>query len=414
MSVTQDNTCTSVDMNKSTARAEPEGNQPISLDTLPPELFLCICDYLDAKFVIKTLSLVCKAFHSTISDDSTWKIRIGKRWPKRYPVIPVDDSNFNWKNACIQREEQHRLWSNWKENMDHFVFREGLYAPVDVVHLMKGSQLLASGSRDRYLNLLDLNKLDPDNPNSAKDVRIWNVMNAHKGWIWSMSSFDDTLLTGSWDTYLSLWDLAGGGVPKSRIKCKSAVLCIKTFDEQVTAGGYDNKVYTIDPRVGIMAEKRYHKKPVLCMAVDQDYVITGSEDQTIVVYDKRAGSVCKTISLEESYAMSMSYGLGQLWVGSKAGVVHLFDAREGRFELEETYDIGHSGKVTGVHHSLGSIMTCSTDRSIKILQPTRDPDTITTLDVHDLDVAGIDFQNNVLASASCDVSIGIWKEKVNT
>ena len=60
----------------------------LSLVSLPPEIFMHICAFIDAKFVIKTLSLVCKSFHALLSSNSTWKIRIGKRWPKRYPPIP--------------------------------------------------------------------------------------------------------------------------------------------------------------------------------------------------------------------------------------------------------------------------------------------------------------------------------------
>ena len=61
---------------------------PLTLDTLPAELFLHICSFLDAKFVIHTLSLVCHYFHGLIHDNTFWKVRIAKRWPKKYPAIP--------------------------------------------------------------------------------------------------------------------------------------------------------------------------------------------------------------------------------------------------------------------------------------------------------------------------------------
>ena len=60
----------------------------LSLDTLPSELFLHICSFIDAKFVIRTLSKVCKAFHTLIMDNTFWKVRIARRWPKKYPAIP--------------------------------------------------------------------------------------------------------------------------------------------------------------------------------------------------------------------------------------------------------------------------------------------------------------------------------------
>ena len=45
--------------------------------------------------------------------------------------------NFDWKEACISREEQYRMWTNSEEDIIHFVYREGIFAPVDAVHLMK-------------------------------------------------------------------------------------------------------------------------------------------------------------------------------------------------------------------------------------------------------------------------------------
>ena len=35
----------------------------------------------------------------------------------------------------------------------------------------------------------------------------------------------------------------------------------------------------------------------------------------------------------ESFCMSMSYQLNQLWVGDKCGKMHLFDPRHGDFSL---------------------------------------------------------------------------------
>ena len=60
----------------------------LTLDTLPSEIFLHICSFLDARFVIHTLSKVCRSFHYLIMDDKFWKVRIAKRWPRKYPAIP--------------------------------------------------------------------------------------------------------------------------------------------------------------------------------------------------------------------------------------------------------------------------------------------------------------------------------------
>ena len=65
-----------------------EENEALTLDLLPSDIFLHICSFLDAKFVIQTLSKVCSLFHQLIHDNTFWKIRLRKRWPKKYPAIP--------------------------------------------------------------------------------------------------------------------------------------------------------------------------------------------------------------------------------------------------------------------------------------------------------------------------------------
>ena len=67
--------------------AEQEYHEP-TLETLPRELLLHICSFLEAKFVIRRLGAVCRYFHSVINDNFFWKARIGKRLQKKYPAIP--------------------------------------------------------------------------------------------------------------------------------------------------------------------------------------------------------------------------------------------------------------------------------------------------------------------------------------
>lgn len=71
---------------------ESEGDESLSywrrLDTLPPEIILHIFSFLSAKFVITILSQVCKKFRDLIECDTTWRMRIFRRWPNRYPLVP--------------------------------------------------------------------------------------------------------------------------------------------------------------------------------------------------------------------------------------------------------------------------------------------------------------------------------------
>ena len=51
--------------------------------------------------------------------------------------ISVADDEFNWKLACIQREEQHAMWTNHDDVMESFCLTMGHFAAVDSVHLVQ-------------------------------------------------------------------------------------------------------------------------------------------------------------------------------------------------------------------------------------------------------------------------------------
>ncbi|KAK3091231.1 hypothetical protein FSP39_018130 [Pinctada imbricata] len=387
-----------------------EEDDPLTLDTLPVELLMYISNFLDAKFLIHTLSKVCQVFHDLLTRDIYWKTRISKRWPKPYP--PVYDEKFSWQEACIMREEQHKMWTNQEELCHHLKYREGIFAPVDAVHLMKNGRFLVSGSRDRYLNVVDLSKYDPENSSSIKQMKVYSNDKAHKGWIWSVASNSDDsrMCTGSWDTYIKTWDVWNDCTEINKYKCRSAVLSLHMEENTVIGAGYDQQIYTIDTRTNDVHRKKYHRRPVLSLKADDKYVISGSEDKTVAIFDRRAGHVYKTIQME-SYAMDLSFGHQQLWISDKEGKIHLYDATLGQFEFIQTYDVGHTGKATGIIYTPGALFTCSTDKTIKILEPSRNPGPIQTLTAHDAEVARIFYQDNVLVSAGSDTCVGIWMPK---
>lgn len=85
-----------IDGSRNSCSSEENGNDEtnewvfskISLDTLPVEVLLLICEYLEASVIINSMSRVCHAFHDLFVNEVYWRMRLTKRWPKKYP--PVD------------------------------------------------------------------------------------------------------------------------------------------------------------------------------------------------------------------------------------------------------------------------------------------------------------------------------------
>ena len=55
----------------------------------------------------------------------------------------------------------------------------------------------------------------------------------------------------------------------------------------------------------------------------------------------------------------------------------------------QVYDVSHKEKVTGMVKGLGANFSCSGDKTIKIWEPTRDPEPIASLEVHTKEVAKV-------------------------
>lgn len=384
----------------------------LTLTDLPLEILLHVASFMSPKDIICNLCQVCKTLYHIFAHDHYWKTRISLRWPGKYPVLDRED--FNWMRACMEREEIHSQWSDPNQNFHHVMYKDGFFAAVDVVHLFQGGDLLAIGSRDRHLNIVDLRKYDCDKPNPCKDMQIFADHKIHKGWVWSMASCDNVLATGSWDTYVRLWNLGESGIQFfSHIKCKSALLGLHFEPNFIAAGGFDKRLYMVDPRAPAdLTIKRYHTQPILSIAADDKYVITGSEDKVISIYDRVAGKNYKKIETD-SFVLDLSYGDGQLWSGNKEGKLHLIDARDGLFDetTMQTIDVGHTGRLTGVIHTDGGLFTCSTDNHVKVSDPVLEPSIIADLTSHAAPVARISYNNGVLASAGSDIAVGIWMPK---
>lgn len=286
----------------------------------------------------------------------------------------------------------------------------GHIAQINSVLLMGGEgRVCATGSRDWNVKVWDLQA--GSGGTLLHRLGGQGVFSTHRGWVWCLASQETLLASGSFDSTVKLWDLQAGGAERGMIRAGAAVLSLSYQTDVLLAGTFDKRVNMYDTRAAepLVKSLRLHGNAVLCLAADDKYIISGSKDCTVAVYDRRAGKGLKRLRLS-SYLLSMSYSGCEVWAGDNSGMLHSFSMQAGTIKPLSQFDVGHTALVTGIHRSPGSLYTCSTDRTIKVHVPCAPPRTICTLQ-HQAGVYGLSVEAGVLAAASGDACVEIWRPR---
>lgn len=321
------------------------------------------------------------------------------------------------EDAAIQDEhlEQEDSGMNVKTStapaLEHITLSSGHIADVNTVLLVGGEgSVCVSGSRDRNVNLWDVRRGSSEVLLGKLGAR-GSFNSTHQGWVWCLAASGDLLASGSFDSTIKLWDLNAGGAERGMIQSRAAVLSLTCQGHMLFAGSHDQKVTIYDTRAAepLVKSLRLHSDIVLCLASDEQYILSGSKDNTVAVFDRRAGKPLKKIHLM-SYLLSMSYSGREVWAGDYHGLLHTFSLHEGSFKSIAQFNVGHSSLMTGVHHSPGTLYTCSSDRMIKVYLPCAPPKTLCTL--HNKAVVnGLSVEAGVLAVATGDMSVEVWRPR---
>ncbi|VDP12011.1 unnamed protein product [Soboliphyme baturini] len=227
-----------------------------------------------------------------------------------------------WKKACVEAEQQQRWTADEEEFRECLTLHQGHTEGVDCVHLMRDASLCVSGARDRSLCIWNLSSSGSnDTPMVIKNA-------AHNGWIWTISSQENRVFTGSFDSTIHAWELQQSDIVLySNICFDSPVMSLASCPNIVYAATYNSCVNVCDMRCTLnpMRSLKLHTGTAFSIATSDNYLYSTGADSSVACVDLRTFAVQSRCSIGRN-GVKLSYHKGHIFVGTSSGSLYLMNS----------------------------------------------------------------------------------------
>lgn len=333
------------------------------LSALPPELGFKILCYLDTTSLCKAAQ-VSHRWRHLADDDVVWhkmcEQHIDRKCTKCGWGLPLmDQRRLRTEKRRIQLRASGRGLNEWSPDATPATRTPAATSPLQSHPSDLSESTLSTGSKRPAED-------DPSSPESSKRpcttaVALRNqevpLLEQAKKRPWKEVYKDRFKVGTNWKYGRYTTQVLRGHT--------NGVMCLQFDDQTLITGSYDNTIKVWDVNTG--KEIRTitgHRLPIRCLQFDDARLITGSMDGTIKVWDWKIGECKSTFSAHEAGVIGLHMAGNILASGSQDHTIAIHDlGNKTKYKL-----LGHEDWVNSVKIDLPSrtLFSASDDQTVKL------------------------------------------------
>eukprot|EP01006_Ploeotia_vitrea_P001847 TRINITY_DN105784_c0_g1_i1.p1 TRINITY_DN105784_c0_g1~~TRINITY_DN105784_c0_g1_i1.p1 ORF type:complete len:629 (-),score=61.91 TRINITY_DN105784_c0_g1_i1:243-2129(-) len=308
---------------------------------------------------------------------------------------PIGMSNSG-SSMHLSNSSRHQVW--WDGDIHEVHTLKGHTHYVLCLQFNLQTMTLITGSGDNNVRVWDM-----DTGTCTK------ILYGHTGFVCCLQFEDNLLVTGSKDTKMMLWDITKGKRVQNGIfeGHTSDVQTLHMGGNVVVSGSADHTIRTWDiAKRSCTAILRGHTARVTHVQFHGDRLVSGSSDRTVRVWAISSRQCVAVLTGHTDSVFCLQFEGNRLVTGSSDKTIRLWDlATNDCVAVLE----GHTGWVKCLQFK-GTQLLSGGDKTIKIwdLDKLACVKTVTT--THTNDVRCLMFQGRYLVSGSFDGSIKVWRQ----
>ncbi|XP_066518720.1 F-box and WD repeat domain containing protein 10B [Hoplias malabaricus] len=186
--------------------------------------------------------------------------------------------------------------------------------PSRVIHY-SGGQMVAVGSKDRMVHLLDVTLL--------KEVPV--LMQGHAGSVRAvlLSEERELVISASYDLSIRCWNLKTGVCTMLLWGHMGTISCLDLHEHLLVSGARDCRVKVWDLQTGQCCErlKFKHPKPIVCVKISASLVLSGCEGGLVKMWDTESADLLKVMEAHQGCVKCLFFDEWHILSGGSDGQV---------------------------------------------------------------------------------------------